>query len=662
MRRPNCSQRISDDDRACPPSARSIQSVAVASSATVSAASSPQPPRSSFGRRRGIFLTTVAAVAVVLGSSSPVFAFGPHHKNLAPGPSRSSGSRLPSSASYAADQPDNSTASGASALKASAFAPPAPGRSSTGDDGDQQEDEATTAARTLLASKTEEMATLRAAQADQLLRISELTSNLANVHGDTDKLYTDLVKSQAELAKGLEEATKLISEVSDATGTLTDVEVQRMEAMTALEDLVGTVEDAAAEEVLEIEEEEVVSASAVEVQIAELREWKLDGVCATGRVFNHPSIGDGDVIVTSALRNPGGAREGEIVQTESGSQYKLGTPQLNTGGQAGTESWQPLVAVDDIDIDSPSYFAVPTLDIGMAKSKLDLTGEAVGNGRYLLAGSPIISKHGRSEIWSAYRANGYGLPKGEPLCVKLSQNMEAMSREDGNYRAVTIGRSNRGKFVKHFEFIPAVSSGTKSALVMERGTGDLKGFVEQVGALEGGLLRDAVSAAVQCVQAVHDANLVWTDLKAENFVVVEERLGTVGFRGIDLESAMPKDGNPVDYSPEACPPEFAKAFLADGGQRFVLHPSYDIWSLGTLIYELATGQPLFDDMNPLDITKTLPTYKPGEDLFGAIPNDEVRDIVKQCLQPDPKSRPTISQLSKHPYLPSGFNLFRGLRR
>jgi hypothetical protein len=381
-------------------------------------------------------------------------------------------------------------------------------------------------------------------------------------------------------------------------------------------------------------------------------------------VYNHPSIGDGDVIVTSALRNPGGAREGEIVQTESGSQYKLGTPQLSTagGGQAGTDSWQPLVAVDDINIDAPSYFAVPTLDIGMAKSKLDLTGEAVGDGRYLLAGSPIISKHGRSEIWSAYRANSYGLPKGEPLCVKLSQNMEAMSREDGNYRAVTFGRTNRGKFVKHFEFVPAVSSGTKSALVMERGTGDLKGFVEQVGALEGGLLRDAVSAAVQCVQAVHDANLVWTDLKAENFVVVEERLGTVGFRGIDLESAMPKDGNPVDYSPEACPPEFAKAFLADGGQRFVLHPSYDIWSLGTLIYEIATGRPLFDDLEPIEITKTLPTYKPGDDVFDAIPDDDVRDIVQQCLQPDPKARPTISQLSKHPYLPSGFNLFRGLRR
>ena len=295
MRRPTCSLRTSDDDRACSLSALSIPSVAAANSTTVSAASSPQPCRSSFGYRRGTFLTTVAAVAVVFGSSSPVFAFGPQHKNLAPGASRSSsGRRLPSSVSYAAGQPDNSTASSASALRASSFAPPALGRSSTDDDDDRQEDKATAAARTLLASKTEETATLRAAQADQLLRISELTSNLANVHGDTDKLYTDLVKSQAELVKGLEQVTNLISEVSAATGTLTDVEVQRMEAMTVLEDLVGVVEDVATEEVLEIEEEEdsavVNSASAVAVQVSKCSSCLYSPVSKPTNAENFPSL------------------------------------------------------------------------------------------------------------------------------------------------------------------------------------------------------------------------------------------------------------------------------------------------------------------------------------------------------------------------------------
>jgi hypothetical protein len=46
-------------------------------------------------------------------------------------------------------------------------------------------------------------------------------------------------------------------------------------------------------------------------------------------------------------------------------------------------------------------------------------------------------------------------------------------------------------------------------------------------------------------------NLVWTDLEAENFVVMQDFSNgeKVHPKGIDLESTMPYWDNPVDYSP-----------------------------------------------------------------------------------------------------------------
>ena len=42
----------------------------------------------------------------------------------------------------------------------------------------------------------------------------------------------------------------------------------------------------------------------------------------------------------------------------------------------------------------------------------------------------------------------------------------------------------------------------------------------------------------------------------------------------------------MDYSPEACPPEFAEEYLAGRGLEFRVDYHYDIWSFGMLMYEL----------------------------------------------------------------------------
>lgn len=395
-----------------------------------------------------------------------------------------------------------------------------------------------------------------------------------------------------------------------------------------------------------------------------LTEWKLlKNGSLMGTVKNHPVIEDGDVVTTSPIENPDGVKYNAIVVTKTGSKYKLGTPAGGLNGKVvpakavsvakTAASWNGK-AVPDAKTVAPAALerdkekAVKEA-FRKASSKFGLTGKIVGDS-YLLAGKECRSTSGKSKIWSAYKMDDKGFPKGGALTVKLSANIESIKRESENYQKVTTGRIT-GQFVKFYEYI--VPAGTKApynkmcALVMERGDLDLKAYLKKKGPLTGKLLREAAVASVQCLQAVHSANLVWTDLKTENFVVQDTAKGIV-FRGIDLESAMPIRDNPVDYSPEACPPEFADAFLSGMGPYFVLEYNYDIWSLGMMLYELNTGRSVFEGISADKITKTLKTPEYQVDV-SLMADEKLRDLVALCLKTDPNQRPSLTQVLLHPF-------------
>ena len=261
----------------------------------------------------------------------------------------------------------------------------------------------------------------------------------------------------------------------------------------------------------------------------------------------------------------------------------------------------------------------------------------------------MSSINGRSWIQTAYRASPFGKPMGEALAIKYSPNNDAMKREFENYQKVSTG-IKRGSFIKRIEFMPVAGNEMPdmSGLVMQRGVADVKAFMPKVGGrLEGELLLDCAITALRCVEALHSVRLVWNDLKTENFVVIEDQKGGVSFRGIDLESCMPVRTPPVDYTPEACPPEFAKSFLDGDAESFSLEYSYDVWSYGMFLYEVATGRGFFDGYSAEKITKALPTFQPDVDN---VEDPVLADLISQCLSRNPKDRPSISQILKHPFL------------
>ena len=191
-------------------------------------------------------------------------------------PAASSSSRLPSSLSYAQDADDSNNGrpkASASASAATTYPPPAPGRSTSDDDGNGNDlQQSISSAKSILEARTEEINALRSSQAEQLVKISELTASLASSHAKAGAIASspknnnssnnrnnsknnNLIESQAELSQGLDAVSKLIAEVSDVGSKLREVEVLRMEAVAALEDAESIAATAAANGSVVVEED-----------------------------------------------------------------------------------------------------------------------------------------------------------------------------------------------------------------------------------------------------------------------------------------------------------------------------------------------------------------------------------------------------------------------
>lgn len=131
--------------------------------------------------------------------------------------------------------------------------------------------------------------------------------------------------------------------------------------------------------------------------------------------------------------------------------------------------------------------------------------------------------------------------------------------------------------------------------------------------------------------AVHARGVLHRDLKPANIMITPD--GEV--RLMDFGIAMSGEGDSSDRVVEGTPAYMAPEQLTD---RHVSVRS-DIYALGLVLYELFTGQRLFDAPTLEDLT----TQQAG--LATQVPpalqlvNARIRDVVMQCLERDPAKRP-----------------------
>ncbi|KAI9647330.1 hypothetical protein NHQ30_003715 [Ciborinia camelliae] len=164
---------------------------------------------------------------------------------------------------------------------------------------------------------------------------------------------------------------------------------------------------------------------------------------------------------------------------------------------------------------------------------------------------------------------------------------------------------------------------------------------------------------LECLQAVHAYDIVHSDLKPHNFVLVQGRLKLIDFgiaNAIQTEETVnvhreTQIGTPNYMSPES----LMDSNATDGKNRnepklMKLGKPSDIWSLGCILYQMTYGRaPFAHIQNQLQRCQAIinfsydieyPAYGVGGIL---VPNSLVRTL-KSCLNRDQHKRPSAEEL------------------
>lgn len=204
-------------------------------------------------------------------------------------------------------------------------------------------------------------------------------------------------------------------------------------------------------------------------------------------------------------------------------------------------------------------------------------------------------------------------------------------------------------------------------IVMERGSLDLGRYLQQSASDRSlGDIQVLWRQMLESVQAIHRENIIHSDLKPSNFLLVNGCLKLIDFgiaKKIDKEMTHISRDNSVG-TVSYMAPEAAKSATEFGSTQ--MRQSSDIWSLGIILYQMVYGHVPLAHLGPMQRIFALT----DPDMVVPFPDhhflqghseekkQQLFDVLSSCLSCNEQMRPNIPELLAHPFLNDSITVTR----